>query len=132
MIAPRRKRIWSIADFAMHAYGEADEPACRRAKRFLLKLNAKHGGQLLIKSECASRGYSIIIAKLRKLEAELFEPVEPLEFKVEELAELLEQMKSNERAMVKEISRHSLEIIRLKARRHAEHAHDAHRERRAS
>src|SRR5688572_13294587 len=70
--APRKKRVWTVADFARHAYGGDDSgPACRRARRWLKRLDAKHGGQLLIPTTGVNREFTFYPAVLARLEADL-------------------------------------------------------------
>ena len=85
---PRKARVWTVADFARHVFGCTGEPTPAqhlRARRMLRRLNAKHGGALLMTSSGANRVYTLYPATLARLEPDLFAPVESLEFRIEEL-----------------------------------------------
>lgn len=120
MTALRKKRVWTVADFARHAYGEDSEPARRRARRHLLRLDAKHGGQLLIPTTGTNREYTFYVATLARLEAELFTPVESLEFRVDELettvGDSFERLSADAKIHGAQIAQNSRDIARLKAR----------------
>lgn len=117
MTPPRRKRVWSVQDFARHAYGEDDAAACRRSRRFLMRLDAKHGGRLLIRTSGANRGYMFMPATLARLEPDLFEPVESLEFRVEAVEEKIDEMCSNEKAIVAQVKQNSRDIAVMRMKR---------------
>lgn len=114
---PRKKRVWSVQDFARHAYGEDDEAACRRARRFLMRLDAKHEHKLLLRTSGANRGYSFMPATLARLEPDLFEPVESLEFRVEAVEEKLDELTANERMIVSQVKQNSRDIAVMRMRR---------------
>lgn len=85
---PRKARVWTVADFARHVFGCTGEPSPAqhlRARRMLRRLNAKHGGALLMSSAGQNRAYTLYPATLARLEPDLFAPVESLEFRIEEL-----------------------------------------------
>lgn len=119
----RRSRIWTCADFARHAYGE-DTPAARlRARRFLRRLDAKHGGALLRPSAGTNREYTLLPAALAQLEPDLFTPIESLEFRLEELedvsdrqADQLRGLADGHRALGAQTARNTSDIARLRAR----------------
>src|SRR5690606_37787541 len=117
---PRRRRIWTVADFAIHAYREDSEPARRRARRHLKRLDAKHGGRLLIPSSGTNREYTFYPAVLARLEPDLFSPVESIEFRVDELEatveESFEELTSRQRIHAAQIAQNSRDIARLKVR----------------
>lgn len=115
--APRKKRMWSVRDFARHAYGEDDEAACRRARRFLVKLNAKSGGDLLMPTSGSNRGFTLIVAKIWKLMPDLFQPIDSLEFRIEALEEQQEEAKANERCIVAQVKQNSRDIAAMRMRR---------------
>jgi hypothetical protein len=114
--ALRKRRIWTIADFARHAYADDSEAACLRARRYLIRLNAKHGGALLRPSVGVNRGYTCLPAPLARLEADLLAPVESLEFRVDELEESLDVTREDQRAIVSQTRNNSREIAQLKRR----------------
>lgn len=115
--SPRKKRIWTIADFARHAYSDDSEAACLRARRFLIRLNVKHGGKLLMPSVGTNRGYTFFPATLARLEADLFAPVESLEFRVDALEEGLDVAREDQRSIVSQTRNNSRDIAQLKRQR---------------
>lgn len=119
--ASRKKRVWTVADFARHAYGGDDSPpACRRARRHLKRLDAKHGGQLLIPTTGTNREFTFYVAKLARLEAELFSPVESLEFRVDEIESIVEdsysRLSTDQKIIASQTTQNSRDIAKLKAR----------------
>lgn len=118
MTAPARKRrIWSCATFALHAYG-TDSPAARtRARRFLLRLDARHGGRLLIPSEGCNRRWTFYAATLFSLEPDLAAPVESLEFRLDAAEEALDELGSNLRATADQVRQNSRDVARVRAKR---------------
>lgn len=113
---PRKHRVWTVADFARHVYRDDSEPVCRRARRFLKRLDAKHGGQLLIPSPGANRQYHFYPAVLARLESELFQPIESLEFRVEALEETVEEgldrVAKDQRMIAATVGQHSRDIAK--------------------
>lgn len=87
MTSARRQRVWTVADFARHAYDDDSPQACRRARRFLKKLDAKHGGTLLIPSAGTNREFTFYPATLARLEEDLFSPIESIEFRLDAVEE---------------------------------------------
>lgn len=116
----RRRRIWTVADFARHVFGSDSENTCRRARRVLKRLDAKHGGKLLIPSPGTNRQFHFYLATLRRLEAELFEPVDSLEGRVEALEESVsegfERVSSDQRMIAATVGQHSRDLARRAAR----------------
>lgn len=113
----RKKRVWTCAEFAKHAYDDDSPQACRRARRFLIKLNAKHGGALFLPSTGTVREYHFYPATLARLEADLFTAVESLEFRVDACEEAIDEMKANERDIVAQIRQNSRDIVKMRTPR---------------
>lgn len=113
----RKKRVWTCADFAKHAYDDDSPQACRRARRFLKKLDAKHGGQLLTPTTGTNREFTFCPATLSRLEPDLFTAVESLEFRVEALEDTTDAMKLDQRRIVSHVGSISRDVDRLRARR---------------
>lgn len=80
-------------------------------------LNAESGGKLLMRTNGANRGYSLLVAELWKLLPGLFEPIECLEFRIEKLEEQQEEAKANERAIVAQVKQNSRDIATMRMRR---------------
>lgn len=116
MTPPRKLRIWDVATFAKHAYDDS-QAAHTRAKRMLLKLNAKHGGALLLPSEGRTRSHTFYVATLYRLEPDLFAPVEDLTARIDALEEQFEELKANERAIVDQVAANSRAIASMRRRR---------------
>ncbi len=115
--ALRKKRVWSVADFALHAYGESSPAACLRARRFLKRLDAKHDGELLQPSKGTNREYTFMPATLARLEPDLFEPIESLEVKLDALEEDVGELRADQRRIVMQTGANTREIQRLKTRK---------------
>lgn len=116
-MTPRRARVWTVADFVRHVYGGEPTPAKKlRARRWLLRLNRKHGGRLLIPSEGTNREYTLLPAMLARLEPELFKPIESLEFRVDELEEELSEVKATQRRTISQVGQNSRDIARMRTR----------------
>lgn len=113
---PRRKRIWTARDFAIHAYAGDDSPqACRRARRFLIRLNAKHQGKLFLPDEGVVREHRFYPSTLAKLEEGLFSPIASLEFRVDELEDGLDAVRDDQRAIVSQVRQNSRDIARKRS-----------------
>lgn len=82
------KRIWTATDLARELGW-----APLRARRLLLKLDAKHGGTLLLPREGPNAPHAFYVAVLRKLEPDLLTPLETLEARIDELTEDLAAMR---------------------------------------
>ena len=111
---PRKKRVWTVADFAQHAYNDASPPACRRARRALKALDAKHGGKLLIPSAGTNREYTFYPSRLAKLEPDLFTPVESLEFRIDELEDDVADVRVAQKRIVSQVGQNTRDIDRLR------------------
>ncbi len=96
--SPRKKRVWNVSDFAEHA-----QLSHGQAKRLLKKLDARHGGRLLIPSDGANREYTFYPAVLSRLEPDLFAPVESLEFRLEELEEKVDEQGANQKRIASQV-----------------------------
>jgi hypothetical protein len=117
MTPPRKQRIWDVATFARHAYGDESPAAHVRARRALKKLDAKHGGALLVSSEGRNRCYTFYPATLFALEPDLFAPVENLEARIDAAEDAVDEMRDNERAIVGQVRTNSRAIAKLRSAR---------------
>lgn len=104
----RKKRIWSVADFAAHA-----GISHRTARRLLLKLDDELGGRLLERSRGNQRGYSFAWAKLRRARPELFEPADAVEFRIEELEEEVTTLRAELRRLGAQLGENTRGFCRL-------------------
>ncbi|MGE0792470.1 MAG: hypothetical protein AB7S26_42740 [Sandaracinaceae bacterium] len=107
--APRKKRVWTVADFARHA-----NLTHRPARRMLTRLNAKHGGRLLIPSAGANREYRFYPSTLARLEPDLFTPVESLEFRVEALEEELGAARADQKRIAAQVGKNTRDVAQLR------------------
>jgi hypothetical protein len=114
-VTARRKRVWTCADFAEHAYRETSPQACRRARRALKALDAKHNGALLIPSAGTNREFTFYPATLARLEKDLFSPIESLEFRVDDLEEGLDTVKADQRDIASQVRINSRELARRRS-----------------
>lgn len=113
----RRKRVWTVADFARHAFdGDASDPACRRARRILVRLDAKHGGKILIATPGTNRLFTFYPAVLARLEPDLFAPIESLEFRVEDIEDRLDEAIANERMIAAQVRQNTSDVATLQRR----------------
>lgn len=116
----RKKRVWTVADFAMHVFRDDAPKTLLRSRRMLKRLDAKHGGALLIPSQGTNREYTFMVGQLAKLEPELFTPVESLEFRVEELeetvAESFERLSADQKIIASQTAQNSRDIARIRVR----------------
>lgn len=113
--ALRKKRVWTVADFAAHAFNDDTEAACRRARRMLVRMNDKHGGKLLIPSEGTNRKYEFLRAVLARLEPDYFTPVESIELDIDTLKEETSALRADQRIIVGTVGQHTRDIEALKA-----------------
>lgn len=107
-----KARIWSVADFAKHA-GLSQ----RRAKRWLLRLNKKHEGKILVPSEGTLRAYEFFPAALSRLEPDLFAPVESLEFRLDAVEESIADLTVKQRSTIMQTAANTHEITKLRSSR---------------
>lgn len=111
MTAPlARKRVWTVADFAKHAWNDDSEAACLRARRFLKRLDAKHHGKLLVPSDGANRMFTFYPALLAKLEPDLFTPVQSIEFRLEVLEDEVSEVKRHQKVVVGQVGANTRRI----------------------
>ncbi len=116
----RRRRVWRVSDFARHVFGEATPATKIRARRLLLRLDAKHGGKLLHASGGTNRGWWFYPATLAELEATLFAPLESLGPRLEDLEETVtesfERLAVDQKIIATQTARNSRDIARLRGR----------------
>lgn len=99
----RKKRVWTVADFALHAYADDSPAACLRARRLLKRLDEKHGGALLVPSKGTNREYTFAPATLARLEPDLFAPIESLEVRFDALEEDVGELRADQRRIVSQV-----------------------------
>lgn len=107
----RKKRIWTVADFADFAGWHF-----LRARRFLIRMNDRHGGKLFLPRGGTNRPYEFYVATLAKLEPDLFEPIESLEMRVEELEESVSESRADQRRIASQVGQNTRDIARMRAR----------------
>ena len=107
----RKKRIWTVADFAVHIGWHF-----LRARRFLLKLNEKHQGRLLIPSNGTNRGWTFYPATLARLEPDLFAPIESIEVRLDEVEEGLGEVRADLRRTVLQTGANTRDIAKIRSR----------------
>ncbi len=108
MSAARKRRIWSVSDFAEHV-----GISHLRARRWLKRLDEKHGGRLLIPSTGMNRAFRLMPATLCKLEPDLFSPVESVEFRLDALEETTEALKLDQRRVIAQVGQNTRDIARI-------------------
>lgn len=115
--APRKKRVWTVSDFAQYAYSDASPQACRRARRFLQTLNTKHGGTLLIPSAGTNREYTLLPATLARLERDLFEAIETLEARLDAAEDAIDSVRTDQRDIVAQTRQNARDVAQLRRQR---------------
>lgn len=108
----RRKRVWTVADFAEFL---GIPPST--AKALLLRLDEELNGTLLIRSAGVNRRYQFFPALLAKAKPEIFERVESLEARVEQLADAQDALRTSQTMIAQQVGHNTRDIARLKARR---------------
>jgi len=107
----RKKRIWNVADLAKFLGWHF-----LRARRFLLKLNAKHGGQLFLARGGENRPYTFYVATLARLEPDMFAPIESIEVRLDEVEEGLGEVRSDLRRTALQTGANTRDIAKLRSR----------------
>lgn len=106
----QKMRIWSVSQFAEHL-GITHRQARERLKR----LDAKHGGKVLLPSCGANRRYTVVVAALRRLEPDYFAPVEDVESRLEQMEETLDEVRRHLRMLGAQVGQNSRDIARRRA-----------------
>lgn len=113
----RKRRLWTVADFALFVLDDDSRAACRRAKRLLVRLNEKHDRTIL---HWDGRKFVFFPATLARLEADLFAPIESIEFRLEALEAMaeegIERLSAEHRQIASQTAQNTREIARLKSR----------------
>lgn len=112
--ALRKKRVWKVSDFAAWV-----EISHKSAKSVLLCLDAELGGLLLRQSSGTNRGYWFFPAMLAKAKPELFEHIESLEQRLDDLEDAFSTMKTDQKRIVSQVGQNSRDVDRLKRTRRA-------------
>lgn len=107
--ALRRKRLWTASDFA-DFLGEGI--TARQARAILKRWDEESGGKLLIPSTGANRLFRFIPAMLMKMHPEIFDRVESLEGRVEDLEEQLGETRAHQKRIVAQVGQNTRDIVR--------------------
>lgn len=116
----RRKRIWTVADFAEFA-GLSHKAAKARLKTY----NEAMSGMLLIPSKGANREFTFLPSLLARaindgrlaIASGLFDPVESLEVRVDELEDKIGDMHQAQRAVALQTGENTRAIAKIRSRR---------------
>jgi hypothetical protein len=112
--ALRKKRLWNVSDFAEWI------GVPRKAALALLKqLNTETGGMLLRTGTGKRPTYTFLVGALAKAKPEVFERVESLEGRVEQLEEHMAERVRREKLIAAQTGENTREIARLRTRRAA-------------
>lgn len=116
MIPPhlRRKRVWTVADFALFA-GLSHKSARKLLKRYHDEL----GGRLLRPSQGTNREYTFLPSLLARYADGLFEPIESLEVRVDDIEDKLGELHRAQRIVAVQTGQNTGDIGRLKRQRAA-------------
>jgi len=109
--------VWTVADFATHAYSDDSEAACLRARRFLKRLDTKHRGRLLIPSRGTNRAFVFYPSVLARLEPDLFTPVESIEFRLDAVEDDVAEVRRHQRIIASSVGQNARDIARLRTQR---------------
>lgn len=110
----RRKRIWNVADFA-----EFTGLSHKAAKSRLKTYNDAMSGMLLIPSRGANREYTFIVAQLAKAFPDLFESIESLEMRVDEVEDAVDDLRMQHRIVVNAVGQMTRDIAKIRTARKA-------------
>jgi len=106
----RRKRLWTVADFAIFL-GEGTSPW--KARTLLKRWNRESGGKLLMTSDgSVNRLYEFAPAVLMKLHPEIFDRIENLEARVDELEEGVGEIRARQRRLGSQVGQNSADIAK--------------------
>lgn len=107
--ALRRKRIWTVTDFAAFL-GEGVSKW--QAREMLKRWDRESGGRLLMKTEGVNRLFRFAPSVLVKLHPEIFDRVESLEIRVEELEEGLGELRAHTKRIVGQVGQNTRSIAK--------------------
>lgn len=110
----RRKRFWNVADFAEFA-GLTHKVAKARLKTY----NEQMNGMLLTPSRGTNREYTFLPSRLSRAIPDMFEPIDSVEFRVNDLEDKIEKMHHAQRIVAVQTGANTNEIERLKRKRAA-------------
>lgn len=110
----RKKRLWTAADFAEFLGGGISP---RAARALLKRWDAESGGRLLLPSSGTNRLFRFAPSMLLKLHPEIFDRVESLEARVEELEEEVSDVKAAQKRIVSQVGANSRDIAKIRSRR---------------
>lgn len=107
----RKKRLWNVSDFALWCgIGH------KQALSLLKQLNAETGGMLLRTGNGKRPEYTFFVAALAKVKPEVFERVDSLEARVDNLEEQMSERVLRERQIASQVGANSREIVKLQRR----------------
>ena len=109
----KTKRVWTVGDFARHK-----GISHRRAMRQLRTLDARSGGKLLfhLGGKKGARRYLFVRATLMKLDPDFAASSEGSADRVEEIRELLAELRSNELRLARATAAQTRKIAKLSPR----------------
>lgn len=110
----RKKREWTVADFAEHM-----RISHWQAKTRLQRINDECGGMLLIPSRGKNRGFTFYRASLAKAKPELFEPIDALTERVDDLETKIEDIFDRQRRLADQVGYTTREVARIRRGRAA-------------
>lgn len=94
----RKKRIWTVTDFATFM-----GVSSKSARAILKRLDREVGGMLLRKSEGKKPEYTFFPAMLAKAKPEVFERLETIESRVDEIEAEIETLRREQRMIVSQV-----------------------------
>lgn len=109
-----RKRIWDVGDFA--AWMEISH---KSALALLKTLNTECGGMLLRTTGGKRPTYTFFVGSLKRSKPEIFERIESLEGRVEQLEEQMSERTRREKLIAVQTSENTRKIAKLEIKRAA-------------
>jgi hypothetical protein len=110
----RKKRIWNVADFA-----EFTGLSHKAAKARLKTYNEQMNGMLLVPSRGANREYTFLPSVLARAISGLFDPIESLEVRVDELEDKVGELHQAQRIVAQQCGTNTRDIGKLRRPKHA-------------
>lgn len=107
--ALRRKRLWTASDFALFLGGDTTP---RSARALLKRWDRESGGRLLMASGGENRRYTFAPALLLKLHPEIFDRIENLEGRVEELEEGVGELRARQTRLGSQVGQNTRDIVK--------------------
>lgn len=111
---PNAKRVWTVADFA-----EWMGVPHRQARTILKRLNAELGGLLLQTNGGKKPEYTFLPSALAKAKPEIFERVQSLAVRVDELEETVESLRAAQKLIASQTAQNTRDIAKSRKARAA-------------